>query len=187
MAFQDNYILRVDCKCEDGTHVCYENEEGVTDYIIPNECTEIVYCKEGSSKTYSANLVDMMIGTDVNISAADKVLIAELKGEGNKEITFSRAENPIVMKYTDITEHEMFGFPEISRNVLTSSDNGLWSYHGLRKLKFNFENLQMEGEEWEISANLVLDHRENDEMLAISSEENDILQNKNYSSASKMI
>ena len=45
MAFQDNYILRVDCKCEDGTHVCYENEEGVTDYIIPNECTEIVYCK----------------------------------------------------------------------------------------------------------------------------------------------
>ncbi len=186
MAFQDNYILRVDCKCEDGTHVCYENEEGVTDYIIPNECTEIVYCKEGSSKTYSANLVDMMIGTDVNISAADKVLIAELKGEGNKEITFSRAENPIVMKYTDITEHEMFGFPEISRNVLTSSDNGLWSYHGLRKLKFNFENLQMEGEEWEISANLVLDHRENDEMLAISSEENDILQNKNYSSASKM-
>lgn len=184
MAFQDNYILKVDCKYEDGVHVCYENSSGITNYSIPEECKEITYSKAGSSKIYPAELAAKANTEGTSISATEKALIDEMKGEGAKEITFDSVKRPSMI-YSDITENEMFGFPEIPRNVLVSPDNGLWAYHGLRKLKFRFDNLQMEGDEWEISANLVFDHRENDEMLAVTSEKQDILRNINYSSDSK--
>lgn len=164
MAYQDNVINRVDCKFEDKTRVCYLNKE-INEYQIPEGANEIIYYKDGSSSTYMAEVLNKD---------------ATLDDEGNRQkkelqvLSIDKSDKP-TMQYCDITETEMFGFKEITKNVLISPDNGLWAYHGLRKLKFTFNNLIEYADEYKIKANLVFDHRDNDEMGAITSTKEEVL------------
>lgn len=173
------HIYQVDCKYQDGVRVSYTNKK-IEKYDIPEGCKEIVYYKGQSCKSYPAEIVEKS-----EISPTERTMLEELKkpagGNSAYEIEYDWGKDRPTMQYSDVTENEMFGFPEISQNVLVSPENGLWAYHGLRKLKFTFDNLQPEGDNWEISANLVFEYRDNDKMSqAISSEEKDILQNITY-------
>lgn len=44
------------------------------------------------------------------------------------------------LKYSDVTEKDMFGYSAIPSSDLESEDKGLWGYHGLRKFEFELEN-----------------------------------------------
>ncbi len=182
MAYQDNFIVRVDCKCENGVRVCYCNSS-VENYEIPEGTKEIIYYKDGSSTSYSADLINKDADSET-ISPEEKRQIEELHGNGATKISYTSTAAP-TMQYCDITETEMFGFKEISKNVLVSPDNGLWAYHGLRKLRFEIKDMQTDADEYEIRTNLVFDHRENDEMAAVTSEYNDVIRNISYESASE--
>lgn len=172
MAYQDNVITRVDCKCENGVRVSYLNDQ-ITSYGVPKETNEIVYYKENSRASYRADVLNKNDETG-NMNNEERKQLTELQG-GLQKIDIERNLELPLMQYCDVTESEMFGFKEISKNVLVSPDNGLWAYHGLRKFKFNFENLQEYADDYTIKANLIFDHRENDEMAAITSSDGDQL------------
>lgn len=177
MAYQDNVITRVDCKCENGVRVSYLNDQ-ITSYGVPKGTNEIVYYKENSCASYRADVLNKNDETG-NMNNEERKQLIELQG-GLQKIDIERNLELPLMQYCDVTESEMFGFKEISKNVLVSPDNGLWAYHGLRKFKFNFENLQEYADDYTIKANLIFDHRENDEMAAITSSDGDIMINKSY-------
>jgi len=171
MAYQDNVITRVDCKCENGVRISYLNNQ-ITSYGLPKDASKIIYYKENSSSEYNA---EVLMKEELN--AEENRQKTELHGTEAQRIDIDEGMETPTMQYCDVTESEMFGFKEISKNVLVSPDNGLWAYHGLRKLKFNFSNLQQYADDYSIKANLVFDHRENDEMTAVTSGAEDVIIN----------
>lgn len=171
MAYQDNVITRVDCKCKNGVRVSYLNNQ-ITQYGLPKDTEKIIYYKENSSSEYNADVV-----SKDELNEGEKQQKLELCGTEAQKIKIETEIETPVMQYCDVTDTEMFGFKEITKNVLVSPDNGLWAYHGLRKLKFNFKNLQQYADDYTIKANLVFDHRDNDEMLAVSSGVEDVIIN----------
>ena len=42
MAYQDNVVTKVECKCENGVRVCYLNDQ-ITEYGVPEGTNEIIY------------------------------------------------------------------------------------------------------------------------------------------------
>ena len=56
MAYQDNVITRVDCKCENGVRISYLNNQ-ITSYGLPREASKIIYYKENSSSEYNADVL----------------------------------------------------------------------------------------------------------------------------------
>ena len=171
MAYQDNVITRVDCKCKNGVRISYLNNQ-ITQYGLPKDTEKIIYYKENSSSEYNADVV-----SKDELNEGEKQQKLELCGTEAQKIKIETEIETPVMQYCDVTDTEMFGFKEITKNVLVSPDNGLWAYHGLRKLKFNFKNLQQYADDYTIKANLVFDHRDNDEMLAVSSGVEDVIIN----------
>ncbi len=83
-------------------------------------------------------------------------------------IKYSFTEEVPKLIYTDITETEMFGFPEITKKVLT--DSGLWADHGVRKLKFYMSCLTEKADEYENHVKLHFNKRNNDSMETITME-----------------
>jgi len=169
MAYQDNVIIRVDCICENGVRISYLNNP-VTKYELPKDASRIIYYKDNGSSEYNA---DVLKKNELN--AEENRHNKELKAPQNRPMEIVQDIETPTMQYCDVTETEMFGFKEITKNVLTSDDNGLWAYHGLRKLKFNFSNLKQYADDYSIKANLVFDQRNNDEMTAITSEPEDVI------------
>ncbi len=169
MSYRETGIIEIVCEAADGSKVVYRNSKKMQPYLIPSGYKRVSYHSESNSKEYEISLLRSCKDDDAGIkSDEEKVKADEIR---RSEIDFEFEETMPKAVYTDITDSEMFGFPEISKNVLTSSDNGLWAYHGIRKLKFILTDLAEKDDDWEITAVLYFDRKENDQIPEIRMED----------------
>lgn len=170
MGYKETGIVQVVCKAADGTKVIYKNNTKMQPFQIPYSFKTVSYITGiGQKKEYLVSLLDKIKKNEIISSDEEKKQEQDVSKYGI-EYTIEEEKLPKA-SYTDVTEHEMFGFPEISKNVLTSQDNGLWAYHGLRKLKFHLSELVEDADEWEKSAVLYFNKKDNDEIPEIRMEE----------------
>lgn len=51
-------------------------------------------------------------------------------------------KKPMEIKFEDVTEEDLFDFYSIKDSIINDREHGLWAFHGLRKFRFYFENIQ---------------------------------------------
>lgn len=158
--FKEKEIVEVRCENSEMT-IIYKNKKGLDSFEIPENCKNIItFSSLHKLDSYSVDFIKKM-DADKPVEAEKelKESIKRLKSEIGYEFT----ANIPKMTYTDVTDAEMFGFPEISKIIINSQNSGLWAGHGLRKFKFVFEGLVDDDDKWNKKVSLFFDMRDNDD------------------------
>lgn len=171
MGYRDKGIVEIVCKAAEGNKVIYRNAEKMQKFVVPPSCETVTYITgAGTAEEYETGLLEKITG-DGNLEESEKTKAGEyrrmMKKNGNSEIQYCTGEEDPELVYTDITETEMFGFPEITKTLLRDSNIGLWAYHGMRKLKFTMYHLVGRDDGWKIRALLYFNKKDNDEIPEI--------------------
>ncbi len=168
MGYRETGIVEVVCTAGDGGKVVYKNRKKMQLYQIPEGYKTVSYISGKRAWEYEASLLKKIKENAPIESDQEKEQEEEIRRTG---IEFEFDESIPKAVYTDVTESEMFGFPEISKNVLTSPDNGIWAYQGMRKLKFTLSQLVERDDDRKITAVLYFNRKDNDEIPDIRMEE----------------
>lgn len=105
---------------------CTSQDIGLLNYLLNAD-------ENAASKKYEDEISDSVVMQGLAVGEAGRV-------ENYFHVT-EDAKFP-QLKYSDVTEKDMFGYPAILSSDLTSEEKGLWSYHGLRKLELDISNLE---------------------------------------------
>lgn len=143
-------------------------------FDIPSSYSFITIPIENVFEEFLVSLLQKINDPESWLTEEEKIKEAKVRESG---ITYCFVDKTPKMTYTDITETEMFGFPEITRNVLTAEGNGLWANHGIRKFKICMSDLAEEDDGWNIDVGLYFDKKDNTEIEKISVK-TDLLINK---------
>ena len=164
MGYRETGIVEVVCTAGDGGKVVYKNRKKMQPYQIPEGYKTVSYISGKRAWEYEASLLKKIKENAPIESDQEKEQEEEIRRTG---IEFEFDESIPKAVYTDVTESEMFGFPEISKNVLTSPDNGIWAYQGMRKLKFTLSQLVERDDDRKITAVLYFNRKDNDEYYSV--------------------
>lgn len=172
----ENGIVQVLCECDDMT-VIYKHTNKLGLFEIPQNCKKIkAYNKSEKEFEFTVDFIKKM---EANEPVEAEKSLKENFRNCRKEINYKFTTNIPTMAYFDVTDAEMFGFKEISKNVIDSRENGLWAWHGIRKFKFVFQSLTYDDDKWTKTASLFFNKRDNDEInismspITIAAEQDD--------------
>lgn len=168
MSYRETGIVEIVCEAGDKSKVIYRNSKKMQPYQIPDGYKNVLYISGKKEWKYEASLLRKIKEDEPIESDKEKEQEDEIR---RSQIDYEFEESAPKAVYTDVTESEMFGFSEISKNVLTSNDNGLWAYHGIRKLKFTLSQLVERDDNWKVTSVLYFNKKDNDEMPEIRMEE----------------
>lgn len=171
MGHREKGIAEIVCRMSDGSKVIYKNSEEIQEFIIPPACETVAYIT-GSEKVreFEAKLLKK-IKDNESLEPSEKQIenryrtMLQNTGAANMKYMIGEADPKLV--YTDVTETEMFGFPEITKTLLNDSDIGLWAYYGVRKLKLTMHHLIPRAKGYKIRALLYFNKKDNEEIPEI--------------------
>lgn len=171
MGYRETGIVEIVCRAADGSKVIYRNQEKMQDFVMPPACEKVTYITGSeTAREFDARLLQKIESREqLNLSekAEERKYNELIRKNGRNRIKYCMGDEDPLLVYTDITETEMFGFPEITKTLLRDSNIGLWAYHGIRKLKFTMSHLVGRDDGWIISAILYFNKKDNDEIPEI--------------------
>ncbi len=114
----------------------YENEEEKV-YVI-KKYENIKYIRQ-TSRDNKEKMEELENYVEGEMTEKDKEKIVDIIRESGMED--EQGEVP-ELDFYDYTENYLFGSPVISRNFLEDKEQGIWAGYGIRKLKFEINNLE---------------------------------------------
>ncbi len=164
MEFTDIKINKVICLSDNGSKIMYTHTEKLQFFNIPSSYNFISVLFGNTSEDFSINLLKKINDPTSWMTENEKEKETKIRQSG---IKYQFVDESPKLVYMDITETEMFGFPEIKQNVLTAEGNGLWANHGIRKFKIFMSDIAEKDDGWNIDIDLYFNKKNNTEIEKI--------------------